>query len=48
MLGKDVALVGRRDQGQSYGHEALAVSGITDLTWACDRAGRGGPPAERG
>ena len=34
VLGKDVALVGRRDQGQSYGHDALAVSGILDLTWA--------------
>ena len=34
VLGKDVALVGRRDQGQSYGHEALAVSGILDMTWA--------------
>jgi arginase len=32
--GADVALIGRRDQGQSYGHEALAVSGILDLTWA--------------
>jgi arginase len=32
--GKDVALVGRRDQGQSYGHEALAVSGILDIPWA--------------
>jgi arginase len=31
---EDVALVGRRDQGQSYGHEALAVSGILDLAWA--------------
>ena len=34
VLGQDVALVGRRDQGQSYGHEALAVSGILDLPWA--------------
>ena len=32
--GEDVALIGRRDQGQSYGHEALAVSGILDLPWA--------------
>ena len=32
--GGDVALIGRRDQGQSYGHEALAVSGILDLPWA--------------
>jgi arginase len=32
--GEDVALVGRRDQGQWYGHEALAVSGILDLPWA--------------
>lgn len=32
--GVDVALVGRRDQGQWYGHEALAVSGILDLPWA--------------
>lgn len=31
--GGDVALIGRRDQGQSYGHEALAVSGILDLPW---------------
>jgi arginase len=31
--GEDVALIGRRDEGQSYGHEALAVSGILDLTW---------------
>ena len=30
----DVALIGRRDQGQWYGHEALAVSGILDLPWA--------------
>jgi arginase len=27
----DVALIGRRDAGQSYGHEALARSGILDL-----------------
>ena len=32
--GGDVALIGRRDQGQWYGHEALAVSGILDLPWA--------------
>lgn len=32
--GEDVALIGRRDQGQSYGHEALAVSGILDVSWA--------------
>ena len=32
--GEDVALIGRRDQGQSYGHDALAVSGILDLPWA--------------
>jgi arginase len=32
--GEDVALIGRRDQGQLYGHEALAVSGILDLPWA--------------
>lgn len=32
--GEDVALIGRRDQGQWYGHEALAVSGIRDLPWA--------------
>ena len=32
--GGDVALIGRRDQDQSYGHEALAVSGILDLPWA--------------
>lgn len=32
--GDDVALIGRRDQGQSYGHPALAVSGILDLPWA--------------
>jgi arginase len=32
--GSDVALIGRRDQGQWYGHEALAVSGILDLPWA--------------
>ena len=32
--GEDVALIGRRDEGQSYGHEALAVSGILDLPWA--------------
>jgi arginase len=32
--GEDVALIGRRDQGQWYGHEALAVSGILDLPWA--------------
>lgn len=31
--GGDVALIGRRDQGQSYGHDALAVSGILDLPW---------------
>ena len=31
--GADVTLIGRRDQGQSYGHDALAVSGILDLTW---------------
>jgi arginase len=31
--GHDVALIGRRDQGQSYGHEALAASGIHDLPW---------------
>lgn len=30
----DVAIIGRRDQGQWYGHEALAVSGILDLPWA--------------
>jgi arginase len=30
---EDVALIGRRDQGQWYGHEALAVSGILDLPW---------------
>ena len=34
MRGEDVALIGRRDQGQWYGHEALAVSGILDLPWA--------------
>jgi arginase len=27
----DVALIGRRDAGQSYGHAALARSGILDL-----------------
>jgi arginase len=32
--GEDVALIGRRDQGQWYGHEALAVSGILDVPWA--------------
>ena len=32
--GEDVALIGRRDEGQWYGHEALAVSGILDLPWA--------------
>lgn len=32
--GDDVALIGRRDEGQWYGHEALAVSGILDLSWA--------------
>jgi arginase len=32
--GQDVALIGRRDQGQWYGHEALAVSGILDVPWA--------------
>ena len=32
--GEDVALIGRRDQGQWYGHEALAVSGILDMPWA--------------
>lgn len=32
--GEDVALIGRRDQGQWYGHEALAVSGILDIPWA--------------
>jgi arginase len=32
--GEDVVLVGRRDQGQWYGHEALAISGILDLPWA--------------
>jgi arginase len=32
--GDDVGLIGRRDQGQSYGHEALAVSGILDVPWA--------------
>jgi arginase len=32
--GEDVALIGRRDEGQWYGHEALAVSGILDLSWA--------------
>ncbi len=32
--GGDVALIGRRDEGQSYGHDALAVSGILDLPWA--------------
>jgi len=31
---QDVALIGRRDQGQWYGHEALAVSGILDVPWA--------------
>ena len=31
---EDVALIGRRDEGQWYGHEALAVSGILDLPWA--------------
>jgi arginase len=45
--GEDIALVGRRDQGQSYGHDALAVSGILDLPWATivpdGAAGR--PPA---
>ena len=34
MRGENVALIGRRDQGQWYGHEALAVSGILDLPWA--------------
>jgi len=34
LQGEDVALLGRRDQGQWYGHEALAVSGILDLPWA--------------
>jgi arginase len=32
--GEHVALIGRRDQGQWYGHETLAVSGILDLPWA--------------
>ena len=32
--GGDVALIGRRDEGQSYGHDALAVSGILDVPWA--------------
>jgi arginase len=32
--GEDVALIGRRDQGQWYGHEALAISGVLDLPWA--------------
>jgi arginase len=32
--GGDVALIGRRDEGQWYGHEALAVSGILDLPWS--------------
>ena len=32
--GDDVALIGRRDEGQWYGHEALVVSGILDLPWA--------------
>jgi arginase len=32
--GEDVALIGRRDQGLWYGHDALAVSGILDLPWA--------------
>ncbi len=32
--GEHVALIGRRDQGQSYGHDALATSGILDLPWA--------------
>ena len=32
--GANVALIGRRDQGQWYGHDALAVSGILDLPWA--------------
>ena len=29
-----VALIGRRDEGQSYGHAALGVSGILDLPYA--------------
>jgi arginase len=32
--GEDVALIGRRDQGQSYRHEERAVSGILDLPLA--------------
>jgi arginase len=31
----DVALIGRRDAGQSYGHAALARSGILDLPDPC-------------
>jgi arginase len=27
----DAALIGRRDQGQAYGHDALAASGILDV-----------------
>ncbi|MGH7465671.1 MAG: arginase family protein, partial [Longimicrobiales bacterium] len=29
--GEDVVLIGRRDEGEPYGHDALAVSGILDL-----------------
>ena len=36
---EDVALIGRRDEGQSYGHEALAVSGILDVPWAAISSG---------
>ena len=28
---EDVALIGRRDEGQAYGHSALAASGILDI-----------------
>ena len=42
---EDVALIGRRDEGQSYGHEALAVSGILDVPWAAISRGAVVPPA---
>jgi arginase len=43
--GEDVALIGRRDMGQWYGHEALAASGILDLPWAAiARDGTAVPP----
>jgi arginase len=29
--GNDVALIGRRDHGQAYGHDGLAVAGVLDI-----------------